>query len=237
MAATAKDRNGTRRFGGLLSAAVLSLATVWSATADANPVLRISDSTAGPGAVEITDESGGDVFGGVPGTIAALYGSAVFGVNLQLGSSNTVGNPPSLFQTVQFTVDSNAAGTLTLAISEQDLDITQLSQAFLGIGGTTSAGGSVSFAAYIDAGNALFGTGTTLFSGGPLTGLAFSDLLSGAIGGLTDPFSLTLEVTITHAGAAITTGNAQLTLLPEPMTTALLGLGLLGAGLLRRRAR
>jgi hypothetical protein len=236
MAATAKDRNGMRRFAGLLSAAVLSLATVWSATADANPVLRITDSTV-PTIVDIVDEGAGDFASGAPGTIAASYGSAVFGGNVQIGTSLNSSDPGSIFQTVQFTVDSSAAGTLTLAISEQDLDITQLSQAFLGIGGTTSAGGSVSFAAYIDAGNALFGTGTTLFSGGPLTGLAFSELLSGALGGLTDPFSVTLEVTVTHAGAAITTGNAQLTLLPEPMTTALLGLGLLGAGLLRRRAR
>lgn len=225
-----------RRFAGLLSAAVLSLATVWSATADANPVLRVSDST-NPGVLLYVDEAPGDLATGVPGTIAAFYGSAVFGGNFQIGTSQTSSDPASIFQTVQFTVDSNAAGTLTLAISERDLDITQLSQAFLGIGGTTSTGGSVSFAAYIDAGNALFGTGTTLFSGGPLTDLAFNEALAGAVAGLTDPFSLTLEVTITHTGAAITTGNAQLTLLPEPMTTALLGLGLLGAGLLRRRAR
>ncbi|MPY72000.1 MAG: PEP-CTERM sorting domain-containing protein [Alphaproteobacteria bacterium] len=187
--------------------------------------------------VDVVDEGLGDFAFGAPGTIATFYGSAVFGSNFQIATSLNASDPDSIFQTIQFSVDSNAAGTLTLAISEQNLDITQLSQAFLGIGGTTTSGGSVSFAAYIDAGNALFGTGTTLFSGGPLTDLAFSELLSGALDGLTDPFSVTLEVVITHTGAGITTGNAQLTLLPEPMTTALLGLGLLGAGLMRRRAR
>ncbi|MPY72492.1 MAG: hypothetical protein GEU92_20845, partial [Alphaproteobacteria bacterium] len=65
MAATAKDRNGTRRFAGLLSAAVLSLVTVWSATADANPVLRITDSTVPTSgdvvdSVDVVDEGLGD---------------------------------------------------------------------------------------------------------------------------------------------------------------------------------
>jgi hypothetical protein len=39
------------------------------------------------------------------------------------------------------------------------------------------------------------------------------------------------------AGPGGASGDAELTLLPEPMSTALLGLGLLGAGLMRRRAR
>jgi hypothetical protein len=138
-------------------------------------------------------------------------------------------------QDLQFTVDSNAAGMMAIAISERDLTVEDLTVTFLSVGATTD--GSVSVAAFLDAGNALFGTGTALFSTGPSGGPSFNTDLVSLLPGLTGPFSVTLQVTIDHAAACITTGGVALNMLPEPMTTALLGLGLLGAGVMRRRAQ
>jgi hypothetical protein len=214
--------------------AVLSAATLWSASASANPVLRFINS--GAATVDVIDNGIGDI-DGTSGNIATLYAGGVFGVDLQFGSSNTLaGPPPSIVQKLFYTVTSTGAGTLTMQISEKDLTLADLNNAFLSFGGTTSIG-EVSVAAYVDAGNTLFATTTSLLSAGPVGGPAFNGDLQTVLTGTANPFSLTLEVTFEHFGAAVTTGDAELTLLPEPMSTALLGLGLLGAGLMRRRAR
>ena len=93
-----------------------------------------------------------------------------------------------------------------------------------------------SSSAWVDDSNTAFGTGTTLFSGvGPGTG-AFSFNNGAYFGSLTAPFSMTLEVVIDHTlQNTQSTGSADLVVVPEPMATGLLGLGLVAMGFIRRR--
>ena len=103
--------------------------------------------------------------------------------------------------------------------------------------GGTSAASALQYFAYTDTSNLLFG-------GGDLVAvLSFADPDSlGAFSGTTagsamvdDNYSLTLGVAFSHDGPGATSFNAELNPVPEPGTILLLGAGLLGVGLMRRR--
>ena len=88
------------------------------------------------------------------------------------------------------------------------------------IGGVTS--GTVSFATFVDSSNAEFGKGQALGAPYQYSSIgggdpAFSTALSstqttGA------PFSLTLQATVSHGGAGVTSFDAELKAVPEPAT-------------------
>lgn len=124
-------------------------------------------------------------------------------------------------------------GTLTIMIT--DTNLTKLNATFAtSLGGTT--GGKASFATYMSASNTEFGLDTLLSASGDYTG-AFSDSESGYINGLISPYSATLVGMITHDQAwDISSFDYELKV-PEPMTLALFGAGLLGMGLVSRRKR
>jgi hypothetical protein len=106
----------------------------------------------------------------------------------------------------------------------------------LNVGGTTT--GTVSFAGYLDDGNALFGTTSLLGALGPFGPGAFSGSVAGAAPA-TAPFSLTLVAEITHRVAGITSFDFEVRpRVAEPGMLSLFGIGL-GSVLVggRRRMR
>jgi len=126
---------------------------------------------------------------------------------------------------------SGSAGTLTIMLSQTDLDRTASLMA--GFGGF--AGGDIAFELYADSSNTEFGLGIKLFDSDSIGSGGFGDNFST---GLTfvDPYSLTMVVTISHTSKTISSFDYDVKI-PEPATLSLLGMGLLAFGFATRRKK
>ena len=132
---------------------------------------------------------------------------------------------------------SQSAGTLIISLSDDNFSLGgSTGFGLFEIGGTTQ--GTVAYESWIDVGNTLFATTTLIGSDSAGPG-AFADTLgSGLL--LSNPFSMTTIVTITHGGGTgvVTSFNANTRVsVPEPTTLTLLGGGLLALGFFARRLR
>lgn len=129
---------------------------------------------------------------------------------------------------------SGGAGDLVISLT--DTDYTGSPTALEGLfGGTAPAGGSIDFAFYYDDGNAEFGTTALITSAAGNTN-GFGGSGSSAVS-VTDPYSLTIIATIHHPGAAISSFDAEIRVIPVPAAVWLFGSGLLGlVGIARRKA-
>ena len=169
------------------------------------------------------------------GSVVYTGGFGSFLMNATVGLSKPVlDGPGNIFDLNSVSV-SGSAGSLTIGLT--DTDFYKKGAGFLNfsIGGTTD--GSIAASAYMDASNIEFGTGTLLgsmsYTGGGLnSGFGYNS--SGTAINGTDPYSLTLVTTITHANATDTT-SFDAAVVPEPSILALISLGLVGLGFAGRR--
>ncbi len=153
--------------------------------------------------------------------------------NVVSGLANPAIGTPQIYGLHLNSLVSGGTGTLTVMIT--DTNLTKLDAPFMtSLGGTT--GGNASFATYLSASNTEFSLDTLLSSAGPYSG-AFSGTNSGNFSGLINPYSMTLVGHITHGQAWDSSGFSYNIKVPEPMTLALFGAGLLGMGLVGRRKR
>lgn len=189
------------------------------------------------GATEITVADGGanDVNGAAGAVTYVGAVGANWTINVDTGITKPAfGAADAPYMDLAFQNLSAGAGTITLMFSETSF--TLLGSALANIGGTTPSGATVSYKSYWSASNSLFALDNLLtdlsFNGpGAFSGTQANGIVTGA------PYSLTQVITITHAGAGNSTGDAELRVPDSGSTLALLGAALAAMGLISRRRK
>mgnify|MGYP003672777415 CR=1 FL=1 len=208
-------------------------------SAEATLMMRLTN---GATTIDVTDEAVGDLAFGAPGTILFAGNVGAFTTVGSVGLAQSFSNPDSTQLNINLQsaiTDGTTTETLSILLTETGLTLDEIGTAIASAGFTQANNTTMSVRAYIDDSNAAFGTGTQLFDFGPTAGTFNTDGFT-TFGGIDPLFSLTLELVLTHGlsnAPVSTTGAAQVNILPEPATTAVLGLGLVAAALLRRRRK
>ena len=146
---------------------------------------------------------------------------------------------PSLdLNSVNVTSNPGAAGNqLVLELTQTGFteSIGSIAAFFAEIGGTLAANGSLTWSMFIDLGNDAFGDDITIATN-TITSSPFLGVGGNSVP-LTGPYSMTLRVVLTHpdGGTASTSFDFSGRMVPEPGTLLLLGAGLLGIALARRK--
>lgn len=226
----------------LLTALVMALVFAFSSSAHALQ-LWITDGTTD---IFVNDNEVGKDNDGALGVVS--WSGSIGGFSTTVTTALTkpamgsAGAPAFDLNTVQLSGTSVTAGNIRIRVS--DTDFGPLDPGTAGwsamIGGNFTLGtGSVTYDAYYDESNTLYGEtppAVRIAHLGPYTsGMISGHETSNATPTLY-PFSLTLDLNISHnAGKVATSMNANLESMPEPCTILLLGMGLLGLGVIGRK--
>lgn len=164
------------------------------------------------------------------GAVTWIGGLGVWSVNVSTGIGYPVAGTLSWpYLDLNSVNNSTAAGTLTLTLTQGGFTAPPPPGFLFQIGGTTQ--GTLNASACADP----MITACNDAALGPFSGGAFSGVTSFVKAIEDGTYEVGIQVVLTHAGAGTSSFDAELTGVPEPGTYALIGAGLLGLGLLRRR--